>query len=107
MKQNYHIYSRHTMEDIENPIFAINEMIRCCKSGYIEITKGIDAINNGKEKLYTGYRHHRNIIWSNIEKCEIYILPKYSTVIDHFIECDNVPNELYDNAFLWNNYNKI
>jgi len=25
------IYCRHTMEDILNPVFAIKEMIRCCK----------------------------------------------------------------------------
>ena len=46
------IYSRHTLEDIQNPNFAMSEIIRCCKSGYIEtpsplieVTKGVDGYN--------------------------------------------------------------
>ena len=63
------IYSRHTLEDIQNPNFAMSEIIRCCKSGYIEtpsplieVTKGVDGYNNNN--LYSGYLHHRYIIWS-------------------------------------------
>lgn len=106
------IYCRHTMEDIFNPVFAIKEMIRCCKSGYIEtpsplieITKGVDANRNGYEMKYGGYIHHNSIIWSNIEKCEIYILPKLSIVIDHFLYIDNeTRNKHIENPYLWNNY---
>ncbi len=73
------IYCRHTVEDLDSPQFAINEILRCCKSGYIETpsplietTKGVDGNRGGVEKLYAGYIHHRFIIWSSIEKCEIY-----------------------------------
>jgi hypothetical protein len=99
------------MEDLDSPLFAINEMIRCCKSGYIETpsplietTKGVDG-NTGFQKLYAGYIHHRYIIWSSIEKCEIYILPKYNSILDHFLKFTNrLSNEAIDNPFLWNNY---
>jgi SAM-dependent methyltransferase len=108
------IYSRHTMEDLDSPQFAINEIIRCCKSGYIETpsplietTKGVDGNQGGLEKMYAGYIHHRFIIWSNIEKCEIYILPKYNSVIDHFLKIDYTElglDKLIENPIYWNNY---
>jgi ubiquinone/menaquinone biosynthesis C-methylase UbiE len=108
------IYCRHTMEDILNPIFAIKEMIRCCNSGYIETpsplieaTKGVDAsIEPGKEMLYCGYHHHNSIIWSNIEKSEIYILPKRNVFLDHFLYFENKEKhtQLLNEPLLWNNY---
>lgn len=106
------IYSRHVLEDIQNPNFALKEIIRCCKSGYIEtpsplieITKGTDAHQNSE--LYAGYMHHRYIIWSDIEKCEIYFLPKYSCIIDHFINTYKpfeFTNLINTQPLLWNNY---
>jgi len=107
------IYCRHTMEDILNPVFAIKEMIRCCKSGYIEtpsplieVTKGVDGNHNGIQNLYAGYFHHYFIIWSNIQKCEIYILPKINPIIDHFLLISNKDQyaTLINDPTLWNNY---
>ncbi len=83
------IYSRHTLEDIQNPDFAMKEIIRVANSGYIEtpspmveITKGVDFSSISTN--YSGYIHHRYIVWSNIEKCEIHFLPKYNAIIDNF-----------------------
>jgi len=107
------IYCRHTMEDLLNPVFAIKEMIRCCKSGYIEtpsplveITKDVDGNRYGYQKLYSGYIHHHFIIWSNIQKCEIYLLPKITPILDHFLTIYNKDNyhQLLKNNYLWNNY---
>jgi hypothetical protein len=106
------IYSRHVLEDVQNPNFALKEIVRCCKSGYIEtpsplieITKGIDGHNDSDK--YCGYLHHRYIIWSDIEKCEMYFLPKYSCIIDNFMELYN-PVDFYkivnDKPLYWNNY---
>jgi hypothetical protein len=105
------IYSRHTLEDIQNPNFAMKEIIRCCKSGYIEtpspiieMTKGVDG---GNSDLYCGYIHHRYIIWSDIKKCEIYFLPKYSSILDNYVNLIK-PIEYYNlinnNPLYWNNY---
>lgn len=102
------IYSRHTLEDIQNPDFAMNEIIRVSKSGYIEtpsplieITKGIDSFD--KSHNYTGYIHHRYIVWSDIQKNEIYFLPKYNSVLDNYVSLD-IPIETYKDPFYWNNY---
>ena len=107
------VYSRHTLEDIQNPDFCMNEIIRISKSGYIEtpsplieVTKGIDAPD--KRMNYAGYIHHRYIIWSNIEKCEIYILPKYNSIIDNYLEINSdiitYYNLINNNPVYWNNY---
>lgn len=102
------IYSRHTLEDIQNPNFALSEMIRVSKSGYIEtpsplieITKGVD--NNSQTMSYCGYIHHRYIVWSDIKKCEIYFLPKYNSILDSMMTT-NIHKSLYDNIYNWNNY---
>jgi SAM-dependent methyltransferase len=108
------IYSRHTMEDIQNPDFALTEIIRTTNSGYIEtpsplleITKGIDASSFAHK--YGGYMHHRYIVWSSIEKCEIYLLPKYSCIIDGIIQNDekvntHLLNIINNYPVYWNNY---
>jgi len=109
------IYCRHVLEDIQNPDFALNEMFRVSKFGgyietpspLIEATKNVDAYG-GADK-YCGYIHHRYIVWSNIQKNEIYFLPKYSCVLDHFLNFeDDSKRRLYNliNNYpvYWNNY---
>jgi hypothetical protein len=108
------IYSRHTMEDIQNPDFAIKEIIRCTNAGYIEtpsplveVMKGVDANENSSK--YSGYIHHRYIVWSDIEKCEIYFLAKNSIILDNFIlyndnELIKICNILNNYPVYWNNY---
>ena len=102
------VYSRHTLEDIQNPDFVMREIVRISNSGFIEtpsplieITKGVDFTSETNN--YTGYIHHRYIIWSNIEKCEIYFLPKYSVIIEHFMKL-NVNSDIYRSSMNWNNY---
>jgi len=108
------VYSRHTLEDIQNPDFCMSEIIRISDSGYIEtpsplieVTKGVDALS--KSIHYAGYVHHRYIVWSDIEKCEIYFLPKYSAIIDNYFNPDNndklkIYNIINNNPIYWNNY---
>jgi len=108
------IYSRHTMEDIQNPDFAMNEIIRCTNSGYIEtpsplveIMKGVDSHEFSLK--YAGYIHHRYIVWSDIEKCEIYFLAKNSIILDTFMSYNNsellrICNILNNYPVYWNNY---
>jgi len=108
------IYCRHVLEDIQNPDFALSEMLRISKSGYIEtpsplieITKDVDAASLSDK--YCGYIHHRYIVWSSIQKNEIYFLPKYSCILDHMLDIsDDVKYHLYNliNNYpvYWNNY---
>lgn len=106
------VYCRHVLEDIQNPDFAMNEILRISKSGgyietpspLIEITKNVDS--SSFASMYCGYIHHRYIVWSSIEKNEIYFLPKYSCILDHVLNFKN--NDTYDlinnNPIYWNNY---
>jgi len=108
------VYSRHVLEDIQNPDFALSEIFRVSKSGYIEtpsplieITKGVDG--SPLSDKYCGYIHHRYIVWSSIEKNEIYFLPKYSCILDHMLNITHdVKSHLYNliNNYpvYWNNY---
>lgn len=79
------IYCRHVLEDIQKPDDALSEIIRVSKNFYIEtpsplveITKGIDS--RDYSDMYTGYIHHRFIIWSDFENETVYILPKYGFI---------------------------
>jgi len=109
------IYCRHVLEDIQNPDFAFNEMVRVSKFGgyietpspLIEITKNVDALEFSSK--YCGYIHHRYIVWSSIEKNEIYFLPKYSCILDNCLEYSHETNQqifhLINNySIYWNNH---
>ena len=109
------VYCRHVLEDIQNPDFALNEIIRVSKFGayietpspLIEVTKNVDG--TAFSEKYCGYIHHRYIVWSSIEKNEIYFLPKYSCILDHLLENNDQTNKeicyLINNyPVYWNNY---
>jgi len=109
------IFCRHVLEDIQNPDFALQEIFRVSKCGgyietpspLIEITKDIDA--HISSNMYCGYMHHRYIVWSNIQKNEIYFLPKYSCILDHILHItEETKKHLYNliNNYpvYWNNY---
>jgi hypothetical protein len=100
------IYCRHVLEDIQNPDFALEEIMRVSKSFYIEtpsplveITKNIDAFDFSDQ--YCGYIHHRYIIWYDEEENSVHILPKYG-VIENILK---VSDELKEKIlYLLNNY---
>lgn len=106
------VYCRHVLEDIQNPDFALNEILRVSKYGgyietpspLIEVTKNVD--NSPFSKFYCGYIHHRYIVWSNIQKNEIYFLPKYSCILDHILNFHTSETYKIINNFpvYWNNY---
>ena len=108
-------YCRHVMEDIQNPDFAISEIIRTSRCGgyietpspLIELTKNVDAFDFSH--LYCGYIHHRYIVWSNIQKNEIYFLPKYSFMLDQYMKMTEVSAQFIHHLInnypvYWNNY---
>lgn len=105
------VYSRHTLEDIQNPINAFNEFIRISNTGYIEtpsplieIMKGIDApIGNSMR----GYKHHRYFVWSDLKTNTINFLPKYP-IIEHITIDETILKKftylLNNYPVYWNNY---
>jgi hypothetical protein len=107
-------YSRHTFEDIWNPIVAFTEMTRTCRSGFIEtpsplveLTKGVDAGSPGApDPSYRGYVHHRYIIWTDTDTNTLCFLPKMP-IVEHLTFAPDF-QKLIDfhlqNEFFWNNY---
>jgi len=114
-------YCRHTLEDIQNPDFAFQDMVRCSQRGYIEtpsplieVLKRVDALTmNGDPTLnYCGYIHHRYIVWTKRETNTLCFLPKYPIL--EYIKFDNafikritcIANKYpvyWNNYYLWDN----
>lgn len=108
------LYTRHFLEDIEFPQFAIQEIIRCCKSGFIEtpspiieIMRGVDAPGKNSH-LYCGYSHHHSIIWGDMENNILHILPKKNTLLQNIIYNEPLKHKLMHLAnyypVYWNQY---
>jgi ubiquinone/menaquinone biosynthesis C-methylase UbiE len=106
---NY-VYSRHTLEDIQNPLHAFNEFIRIGKQGYIETPspliecmRGVDIIESSSS--YCGYIHHRYIVWTKNDT--LYFLPKYP-LLEHIVFSEPILKKLRHIAnnypIYWNNY---
>jgi hypothetical protein len=104
------VYSRHTLEDIQNPLHAFQEFIRIGKQGYIETPspliecmKDVDA--NKLSPSYRGYIHHRYIVWTKDHT--LYFLPKYP-LLDHITFLEPVMKKFRYLAnyypVYWNNY---
>lgn len=111
-----YVYSRHTVEDIYNPVFAIKEMFRISNKGYIETPsplvetfKNVDDLTyNIRNISYSGYIHHRFILYTDINTNTLYILPKYP-IIDFFTflndtEYNKYKQLLESGDLYWNNY---
>lgn len=114
------VYCRHVLEDIQSPDFALKEIFKVSSSGYfetpsplVELTKGVDS--SSFSDLYIGYMHHRYIIWTDLEKNTIYMLPKYGFLenclhISPYLKkqiiniLDNYP-VYWNTYFIWNTDN--
>lgn len=79
-------YSRHTLEDLQNPAFAFRELTRVAAHGYIEtpsplieVLRFVDApgINQAKHR---GFIHHRYFVWTELEDNSLHFLPKFPIV---------------------------
>jgi hypothetical protein len=69
----------------------------------VEITKNVDSPEFSY--LYCGYMHHRYLVWGNMQKNELYFLPKYSCILDHLLQSNQNSYEILNNQpLLWNNY---
>ena len=105
------VYSRHLLEDIQNPKHAFEEMVRCGQRGHfetpsplIELLPGVDAQTG---LLYRGYIHHRYIVWSEREDNSLHFLPKYP-IVEYMTMPEELTRELTYLAnhypVYWNNY---
>ena len=109
------VYSRHTLEDLQNPQNAFNELTKVSTKGYIEtpsplieFPRGVDSdLEWVSSDSYRGYKHHRYIVWSDIDTNTLYFLPKYP-IIEYCNIDENTTkllNYIANNYPLyWNNY---
>jgi SAM-dependent methyltransferase len=102
------VYCRHTLEDIQNPQNAFNEIVRIGKRGYIETPSPLIEIMKYAEKVsYRGYIHHRYIIWSDSDTNTLFFLPKYP-IIESIILSEELEGKfryiLNNYPVYWNNY---
>lgn len=71
------VYCRHTLEDLWNPFFAMDEMSRVAKRGFIEVPSALSEYVRGVDGNYPpfrGYHHHRWLVW--IEDDALNFAPK-------------------------------
>lgn len=101
------VFCRHTLEDMCNPFFALDEMQRVAKAGYIEtpsplveLARGVDGFENSY--LWRGYYHHRFFVW--VKKGRLTFVSKFP-VIEYFSFNDEVLEDLLSKGpELWNTY---
>lgn len=96
------VYCRHVLEDIQNPDFVLQEIIRVAKNFYIETPSPIVETTrhiDGNSPYYRGYIHHRSIIW--VSNGVIHFLPKYP-IIEYIDFVDYT--EILTNPMFWNTY---
>lgn len=103
-------YSRHTLEDIQNPKHAFEEIIRVSKRGYIEtpspLVECLQCVNH-KDATYRGYIHHRYLVFSDPTDNTLHFIPKFP-VIEYLVF---QPEFLHKITYIanhypiyWNNY---
>lgn len=106
------VYSRHTLEDLQNPLHAFQEITRIGKQGYIETPSPLIEFMRGVDShylsdSYRGYIHHRYVVWTNARDHTLYFLPKYP-IIEHleFYESTAKRMRYLINHYpvYWNNY---
>jgi hypothetical protein len=95
------LYCRHTLEDLLDPAWALSEISRVAKSGWIEtpsiiseLCRGVDAGN----APWRGYVHHRSLFWvegDTLVTCAKYPMAEYMSFNE------DAPDRLQDPA-AWN-----
>jgi hypothetical protein len=105
----YFVYSRHTLEDIQNPRMVFQEMIRVSQCGIFETPSPMIEITIGADgsKSLRGYHHHRYIVWTEKETNTLFFLPKYP-IIQEIIINEHFTKQclylLHHYPVYWNNY---
>ena len=49
----------HTLEDVRDPIWVCDEMVRVAKAGYLEVPSRIEEHMTGLSGTWAGWAHHR------------------------------------------------
>ena len=102
------LYCRHTLEDVNNPRWLIQEINRVAKAGYIETPSPIVELARGADAVgldgspWRGYYHHRSIVWS--DGITLSVVPKYP-IIEHININDKALSDILSRErTYWNTY---
>jgi hypothetical protein len=85
------VHCRHTLEDLQNPTHAFNEIARVGRSGYIETPSPLVECLKGagetypidpKWIAYRGYIHHRSFCYSDPVDNTLHIIAKFP-IVEH------------------------
>jgi len=52
----------HTLEDVRDPVWVCNEMIRVARAGYIEVPSRLEEQSYGVHGSWVGWTHHRWLV---------------------------------------------
>ena len=77
-KQIDFVVCSHTLEDIRDPLWVCEEMIRVAKAGYIEVPSRTWESSRGHERGIAGLSHHRWLI--DIEGRSIRFIQKFHSI---------------------------
>ncbi|HWF53990.1 MAG TPA: methionine biosynthesis protein MetW [Solirubrobacteraceae bacterium] len=75
----------HTLEDVRDPIYVCDEMIRVARAGYVEVPSRLEEQSYGFQGPWTGWGHHRWLI--DLDEDELTFVFKHHVVErdgDHF-----------------------
>ena len=78
----------HTLEDVRDPFFVIEQLQRVAKAGYIAVPSKTRELQFCRSYFHLGYAHHRWIF--TIEKGELLMMPKFSFV-EYLIKSKQIP----------------
>lgn len=91
-KQFDFVICSHTLEDIRDPIWVCDELIRVAGAGYIEVPSRLEEQTYGFQGPWTGWGHHRWLI--DIEEDQITFVLKHHVL--HGRESDHFPASFRD-----------
>ena len=104
------LYTRHTLEDIDNPLHCLREIQRVARAGWIEtpspiaeLCRGVDSEGgDGSVSPYRGYGHHRSFFWAKGNT--LHCAPKYAAPLEYAEIPDDWLAEQLTEPLNWNTY---
>ncbi len=60
----------HTLEDVRDPIWVCDEMVRIAKAGYVEVPSRLEEQSYGFQGPWAGWGHHRWLIEKQGDRLE-------------------------------------
>lgn len=82
----------HTLEDVRDPLFVCDEMVRVAKAGYVEVPSRLEEQSFGIQGPWAGWGHHRWLI--DLEGDELTFVLKHHVL--HNRDTDRFSKDFYD-----------